>query len=621
MKDGKWGYIDSTGEWKILPRFARAIEIFSGDKVRVWEGDRWGYIDRAGNWLVKPKFTAPLGSERSGYEVVRNGEKEGILAPDLHQVLPLTYDEIELWNDRAFVRRGRKLGLFGFDGTWKRPLEINWPKNRSMPITTESRVAWFREGKKWGLISHDGDILCPAQFAEHKMGRKEAEEWNHPEGLDFENGRAWVFVDTDCSLITDEGKVLLRQPFVAVRMWTDDLYVVRTKEGLEGIVSRQGDTVLAPRFQEIRPVVEGMAVVIEREEHQKPNGETETWWRGGYLDAGGHIVVNPGTYTHDLQPFSERLAPVWKSPPGNRYDPYAGYIDRAGNIVIPLQFLRTEAFSEGLGAVQEAQRLEGLSPEKGLCGYVDHSGTAVIKPQFGAAKPFCRDRAWVLRPGGQWDRAEWAMIDRSGNVLTEYTYFPPEHFDNYDNRANERLGQSRWRGELAVLVRSQFALGLATRDGKVLVEPQFNRIGDFHDGVAVAIEQKHPDFPPCVITGSGEILARGEYTEIKDFHGDVTWASKRWTDHRGPSINPGWGLIDKQAHVLLDLKYIEPSWVVTYRPYTDRGDPGFTGELAVIALAGTYKPYSKRPWLTNSWGYVNRGGKIVAWHDKDAREK
>lgn len=621
VKDRKWGYIDSTGEWKISPRFNRAVEIFDGDKIKVWEGDRWGYVDRAGNWLVKPKFIEPVGWQRNGYQVVRNGKKEGVLGPDLHQILPLAYDKIELWDDRAFVRREQKLGVFGFDGTWKKPLELNWPRNRSMPIATASNAAWFREGKKWGVISREGKILFPAQFAAHEMRRRESEDWNHPEGVDFEEGRAWVFVGADCCLITDEGKVLLRQPFAAVRKWTNDLYVVRTKAGLEGIVSRQGETLLAPRFHEIRPVSDGMAVVIEREEHRKPDGETETLWRSGYLDPAGHIVVDPGTYDRDLKAFSEGLAPVWKSPPGNRYDPYAGYIDRAGQIVIPLQFLQTTSFLDGLGAFQEAERLEGLSPKAGLWGYVDHSGTAVIKPQFGGAKPFFRDRAWVLKPGGQWDRAEWAMIDRSGNVLTAYAYFPPEQFENYENRGHERLGRSRWRGELAVLVRSEFALGLATRDGAVLVEPQFNRIGEFHDGRAIAIEQKNPSFPPCVITERGEILARGEYTEIKDFEGGVAWVSKRWTDHRGPFVNPGWGLIDRQAHVLLDLKYVEPSWVSTGRSYTDRGNPGFSGELAGIALANTYQPYSERPWLTNSWGYVNRAGNIVAWHDKEAREK
>src|SRR5437870_5048196 len=62
----------------------------------------------------------------------------------------------------------------------------------------------------------------------------------------------------------------------------------------------------------------------------------------------------------------------------------AGYIDRTGRIVIPLQYALATPFSGGLAAV---------SPDWRLWGYIDVSGRMVIEPQFAIATPFAEDLA------------------------------------------------------------------------------------------------------------------------------------------------------------------------------------------------------------------------------------
>lgn len=68
LKDGKWGYIDTKGNWAIPPRFDGAqpfseglaavnIGWGGGNDPSTMSAGKWGYIDAAGNWVIEPQFT------------------------------------------------------------------------------------------------------------------------------------------------------------------------------------------------------------------------------------------------------------------------------------------------------------------------------------------------------------------------------------------------------------------------------------------------------------------------------------------------------------------------------------------------------------------------------------
>jgi hypothetical protein len=66
-----------------------------------------------------------------------------------------------------------------------------------------------------------------------------------------------------------------------------------------------------------------------------------------------------------------------------------------------------------------------------------------------------------------------------------------------------------------------------------------------------------------------------------------------------------WGYIDRTGKWIVEPRFTEPC-------------PVFYGELAPVALADGFQPYGENMWLLNSWGYMNREGKIIAWHDKES---
>ena len=54
-KNGKYGFVDDSGNWVIEPRFTSAKRFESG-LAPVSENYWWGILKQDGTWLVKPQF-------------------------------------------------------------------------------------------------------------------------------------------------------------------------------------------------------------------------------------------------------------------------------------------------------------------------------------------------------------------------------------------------------------------------------------------------------------------------------------------------------------------------------------------------------------------------------------
>ena len=505
-----------------------------------------------------------------------------------------------------------------------------------MPVPTDNgSVFWFRHGSKWGVLSREGMVLFKPRFKDHVLGRGESDyDWNHPDGLDFKHQRAWVMEGKDFLLISNEGKILTRQRFIDVQEWTDQLYVFTNLKGGVGLISKDGKIVIPAMYHAIRSPVEGRAVVGRMINKTMPNGATDTFWEYGYIDEHGKMIVAPGTFNGpgvenggqtELAPFSENFAPVSNNDPESSkrqiYDPCAGYIDPSGALMIPKSFYLTRPFSEGLGAVQERKPRQNMSHEGGLWGYVDKTGGMVIAPQFAHVTPFCRSRAWALKAGARWEEAQWAMIDQTGKALTDFSYEPPERGTNWHSfgEKDNRFMKSRWLGKFAIIKHSDFHNGLATAEGKMIAEPIYNRIGEFHDGVAVAVDSRQHNgqgrvtFITSLITALGEVLAKGTYSEITDFKHGIAWATHQHDDDRNGQLERmGWGLIDTSAREICEPKYVIASWVRGPNHDYTKKSPTFYDELAPVTISSDYKAEGR---VSHGWGYINQAGKVVVWDE------
>jgi hypothetical protein len=93
------------------------------------------------------------------------------------------------------------------------------------------------------------------------------------------------------------------------------------------------------------------------------------------MDSTGSIILKPSY--DDAYPFSEGLAPVSS---GGKW----GYIDKSGNLVVPLQYRIAHMSIEGVASV--------LLSDSGKWGYIDKTGGFVLPPIYDAAMPFCAGR-------------------------------------------------------------------------------------------------------------------------------------------------------------------------------------------------------------------------------------
>ena len=632
IKGDKWGFIDCEGHWKIQPSFDRVCDIFDHDMVRVWIDNKCGYIDRSGAWVVKPEFDmlSPYFAE-ADLQAVGHNKKMGVLNRLGQLILPLRYDGVVLSSDRAWVRSGDRLGVFGLDGKWIHPLTIPWPSGRSMPsLLNSDHLAWYQDNQeangKCGLIDSGGKTLFRPRFEYHRLGRHEGEEWNHPYGIDFHDGKAWAFENGSYELITSDGTIIKKEPFGTMTPWSGNLSLFTENNGAKvGLISSSGDIVFPAVEGRIEKPIDGLA------KYTVYKSSPESFGGIGFLGLNGKPFVPAGKYGRLHDP-SEGLIAASKqaarSQGTNMSDPRGVFLDLKGQDVLLTDdnFYAVDSFSDGVAAVCEVKETgKGTTPEGGKWGYIDRTGAVKIPLQFGWATRFCRGRAWIAQQSDYSESGDkYALIDESGKVLTDYRFYPPERSHSAgEYLSTAKLPDVRWRGSLVVLDSGwRIGLGLASADGRILIAPKFNALNPLSDGMIGTITLKGEDRWTGYVNDKGEEVIAAIYTGGTDFEKGSAWVTKQPNDHKVIEENQGWVLIDHQGQVLTKDSYLNPSFIVEagYRDFGGLvGVPQFIGDIACVASAKTYQLYGDERLKHLSWGYVNRAGQVVAWHPSEAK--
>ena len=151
-----------------------------------------------------------------------------------------------------------------------------------------------------------------------------------------------------------------------------------------GFIDKDGNFVIEPKYDAVRPFFEGLAAVC-----------IDDKW--GYIDKKGNFVIVPEY--EQAHSFSEGLAAVC-------IDDKWGYIDKKRNFIIQPKYDNARPFFEGLAPVE-------LDDE---WGYIDKKGRFVIPTMYDNARPFFEGLALVEIDG------KWGFIDEEGEEI-----IPPEY--------------------------------------------------------------------------------------------------------------------------------------------------------------------------------------------------
>jgi len=394
----KWGFIDKAGKEVVPPQYDGVWDFREGlAAVMICDGEteKWGFIDTTGKEIVPPQYgwVGGVFVDEGGFygglamvwvgdgerEDFRRGEgKWGFIDRIGREVVPVEYDRVGAFREgRAAVMKDGMVGFVDETGAVVIPLTYAYESDGS------SFVAWYQdimpyfseglaavcdgdvESGPYGYIDRDGNVVIPFEYsyaAPFSQGLAYVSEggvlatYNRYDddiagkyGFIDKTGAVAVPLEYDCDYV-HPGIILeeyFRDGFARVSKRAEE------PEGMRyGMVDRTGKVVVPIEYGWALPFSDGRALVgFGWDFHSWGQ-----WGSCGLVDETGKEIVSVGVYDI-IEPFSEGFARVWSEDHRGEYrfrdfdNGTHGYIDIAGNEVIPCIFEDARDFSEGLAAV------------------------------------------------------------------------------------------------------------------------------------------------------------------------------------------------------------------------------------------------------------------------------
>ena len=248
-------------------------------------------------------------------------------------------------------------------------------------------LALVCKGEKYGYIDKMGNEVIPCIY-----------DWTVNGHRNFHEGLVLVGTDKDKKVffINTEGKEVFSERYDIANDFHEGLALVRDEEGHVKYIDKKGNEtiVFTDKYYPGADFSEGLAAVWEDGSH---------YGKHGYIDKKGDVVI-PMQYERGADSdginFHEGLAVVYK-------DGYEGYIDKKGNEVIPCKYEYASPFKEGRARVEK----------DGKYGYIDKKGNVVIPCIYEWANLFSEGYAFVSKDG-----ENWSCIDKNGKEIFSCNY-------------------------------------------------------------------------------------------------------------------------------------------------------------------------------------------------------
>jgi hypothetical protein len=360
---------------------------------------------------------------------------------------------------------------------------------------------------------------------------------------------------------------------------------------------------------------------------------------GREVDPDGHLVSEGKPRDVTCLEAWRAKHPVSTQPPDALFDVMdngrGGYIDRLGNVQIPLCFDTVSEFSEGLARFER----------DGRWGFMNQAGRIVIEPKFPWAEEFHEGLAHVQVTGTAlgYD-GRWGYIDKNGEIVIEPTYQRMlSDSDGVDSAFTEELAIAEGdeksipqkkgfidrTGKLVIPKRFTYAYpfsavtesesgesgwGYIDRTGKWVIPPQFDWATPFSSGAAAVNRRKN-----C-----GYIEPSGQFKFHLSTSGDQHDCSSAWGEFRNGLarnlFNTKYGFIDQTGKEIIPPRFDATDkfseGLAAVQITKEWGYIDTKGEL-VIKLTGISQAHAFHKGLAEvvtregRWGYIDKTGKYV----------
>ena len=115
-KDGFWGFVDEDFNTVISFSYSN-VEVISYRKIKLKKDNYWGFIyfDEIGEFSFSKFIYHEIKELSMGLDLVRKGQKYGIIDEHFHEIMPVIYDAIEDYHDKLKLKINDKWGWAYFD--------------------------------------------------------------------------------------------------------------------------------------------------------------------------------------------------------------------------------------------------------------------------------------------------------------------------------------------------------------------------------------------------------------------------------------------------------------------------------------------------------------------------
>jgi hypothetical protein len=308
-----WGFIDRTGKVIIEPHF-ESVPGFSEELAGVKVAGKWGFIDKAGNIIIEPQYESVNSFSEGVAVVVKRTPKQASRLPIKDPIV-----------------KGESIRS-----------EVVGSTNSSVG---DPPIDLMQVGvKEVLLINRTGQTIL-------SYGQNEVVQINYHEIAKFSEGLIDIFdhKKNKVGFMDKTGTVVIEPTFDQASPFSEGLArVAVVKDGVEkvGFIDHHGQFVIPPKFntdEDFRrnstDFSEGLASLTE---NLNPTITEEE--KFVYVDKKGAIVIFTDFFW--AGPFRDGLAVVYDPDSGK-----SGFIDKSGEIVIPLQYDLAYDFSSGLSCV------------------------------------------------------------------------------------------------------------------------------------------------------------------------------------------------------------------------------------------------------------------------------
>jgi hypothetical protein len=448
-EDCEWGYIDTTGEIVVKPRYSFARDFVNDVGIVACE-DKWGMVNRYGKELIPCRYDGLQFLEQTGNRIIRvyiKQPKYGLIDTLGQIAVNAVYDEIGSFNEgRLAVERNGMWGFVDRNGLEVIPCRFREVQNFS------DGLAAVKLGNKWGFIDKQGSVEIDFQYL--RAGN-------------FRDGLAWVYTNEGAGFINSQNEFVIPTAFDrahdfhkgVARVMVDNKY---------GLINTAGQYIQKPRFTDIADFDRHDLAIVTY-------GNNTI--RYGLINMKGELITNDAY--REISAFSEGLAAV-KDKTGY------GYIDTTGALVIPCVYSKVSNFSEGRAAVQK----------DGACGYISEDGKEIVSFEFSKCLDFDGGKAVVykgIRRAGLVDKSGKIILEPSVDRLLTFQegrglvrddnyrfYYITEQADLYDGYYQRA---SAFRHGVAV-VQVNDKWGIINQRGIEIIPPKYDQIESFQNGFA-----------------------------------------------------------------------------------------------------------------------------------------